>query len=426
MSNLTSSIKQTNHDADFKIDEVANRQAIEKITLARVAMVMKAPFFGSLAIRLRLVNADKWLPTAATDGRRLYYNSKFVNELSVKEVVFLLAHEVLHVAYMHAGIPEISRLQGRDPKIFNIAADYKVNQDIVDCEIGSMIKSALISPQFKDMTTEEVYDYLMQNADKINMDELAERILDEHLEDSGGGEEQESQDGDHSVSTGPVRVSPEEREKLKDEIKEAVINAAKSAAAGKIPGGIKKLINDIVDPVMPWEELLQQNMLSTIKNDFSWMRVNRKGWHMPAVLPGMNYEEQIDIAVSLDSSGSCYNDANKFFSELYAIASMHPNAFRITVWTFDTKCYNKAVFTENNMDELLEYEVHGGGGTHIEANWDFMKEEGIDPKLLVVFTDGYNDNDAVWGDPNYCDTLWVLFDNPNRVPPFGMHAYYNS
>jgi hypothetical protein len=99
-------------------------------------------------------------------------------------------------------------------------------------------------------------------------------------------------------------------------------------------------------------------------------------------------------------------------------------AFKVHVWTFDTEVYNPAVFTQDNMDELLDYVPQGGGGTTFEANWQFMKENDIEPKKFIMFTDGYPCGG--WGDADYCDTIFIIHGSTTIEPPFGVWAYYEE
>ena len=137
----------------------------EKLITARVALLMRKPFFGTLATRLTLVAADEWCPTAATDGRKFYFNHRFVDSLKGREVEFLFGHEVLHAVYDHMG-----RLDRRDPMIWNIAADYCVNFDLVKHGIGEKITTVpcLYDVKYDGWSAEEVYDDLTKNATKIN------------------------------------------------------------------------------------------------------------------------------------------------------------------------------------------------------------------------------------------------------------------
>ena len=96
--------------------------------------------------------------------------------------------------------------------------------------------------------------------------------------------------------------------------------------------------------------------------------------------------------------------------------------FKLTLWTFDTKVYDVAEFTADTANDITEYIPKGGGGTSFECNWDFMKDNGIEPKKFVMFTDGYPCSG--WGDEDYCDTLFIIHGNNKIVAPFGETAYY--
>ena len=113
-----------------------DREVREILITARVGLLLKASFFGNMATRLTLVNADEWCPTAATDGRNFYYNSRFIKMLRPKEVEFLFGHEVLHCVYDHFG-----RRGDRDPQLWNIADDFCVNGDLKKHNVGEFITS---------------------------------------------------------------------------------------------------------------------------------------------------------------------------------------------------------------------------------------------------------------------------------------------
>ena len=426
MSTTTANKKNIKLPVGFDTDPAEDAQAREKLITARVGLLLKATFFGNMATRLPLVNADAWLPTAATDGRFFYYNSKFVNMLKKGEEEFLFGHEVLHNVYEHLGR---SKLNKHEPQLANIAADYAVNGDLVKSRIGKLITTvpALHDTKYYDMSMEEIYDDLIENAEKIDMDQLVDMLLDEHLDSDGdgeGGQPQEDENG-NLVSKSKPNYSEEEKKKIRDEIKESLINAAKqTSGAGDIPGGVKRIIKDLTEPKMNWRELLAQTIESTIKSDYSFMRPSRKGWGMDVFLPGMVPETTIDIALALDMSGSISDAQGKeMLSEVRGIMEQFQD-FRVKVWCFDTKVYNYVEFTPHNIDEFEEYELAGGGGTSFECNWDFMKEQDIQPNRFVMFTDGYPG--GTWGDEFYCDTVFIIHGPDHIKPPFGNWAYYDS
>jgi predicted metal-dependent peptidase len=400
------------------MDPALDRKVREKLITARVGLLLRASFFGNLATRLKLVNADEWCGTAATDGRHFYYNSRFVDMLRPKEIEFLFGHEVLHCVYDHFG-----RRGDRDPQIWNIANDYCVNADLVEHRVGEKITTVpcLYDAKYKGMSSEEVYDALMKNAKKINLSDLLDQLIDEHLDGEGDGS---GKDGDKE-GKGRPKLSDAERQAIKDEIKEAMLAAAQTVdGAGNLPAGVKRLIQDLTEPKMNWRELLRMQLESTIKSDYTWMRASRKGWHMDAVMPGMKLDPMIDIAVALDASGSISESMLKdFLSEIQGIMDSFP-AYRIHVITFDTDAYNPAQYDSDNLDTICDYEVKGGGGTDFDCVYNYLKENEIEPKRLVMFTDGYPFGS--WGDENYTETVFILHGTTTIVPPWGQYAYYEE
>jgi predicted metal-dependent peptidase len=403
---------------DPKID----RAAQEKLVTARIGLLLKAPFFGNLATRMQLINADGWCTTAATDGRNFYYSSEFINSLPLKQVEFLVGHEVLHAVYDHMG-----RRGDRDPKIANIAADYCVNFDLVEQRVGEKISVVpiLYDTKYKDWSYEQVYDDLIQNASKMNLDELAKKILDEHLDGDGEDGNGDSKKRTHSGGSRP-KLTEEEKRQIRDEIKEAVLASAQAVGAGNLPGGVKRLIQDLTAPVINWRELLQQQIESTIKSDFTWMKPSRRGWHMDAVMPGMIPGNTVDITVAIDTSGSISNEDLKIFlSEIKGIMDSY-DEYSINVFTWDTAVHNPQTYTSDNLEDILDYEPGGGGGTDPHVIWTHLKDNGLEPKKLVVFTDfcffGWSPEEV---EP-YCDTVWIIKGNPSARPEFGVWAHYEK
>ena len=394
-------------------------KVIEKLTTARVGLLLRHPFFGNMATRLKLVDASDWCPTLATDGRTFYYNVGFVDRLTPKQAEFGFAHEVLHNVFDHMG-----RRDSRDPQLSNIAADYCVNQILKDERIGEVPEWIKIfqDNKYRGKSYEEVYDDIYEKAEKIDISSLGE-LLDEHLDgEDGEGGEGDGDDGPEGTGKGRPRLTAEEKKQIRDEIKEAMVSAAQSAGAGKIPAGVARLIKDFTEPKMDWRELLRMNIQSILKSNFSFSRPNRKSQQCGAVLPGMLNDETVDVCCAIDMSGSISDvQAKDFISEVKGIMDEYVD-FNLQLWCFDTGIYNYAKFTGDTAQDILEYQVKGGGGTDFDANWEYMKDQGIEPKKFIMFTDGYPCGS--WGDELYCDTLFIIHGSESIIPPFGQVAYY--
>ena len=403
---------------------------IDKLVTARIALLLKQPFFGNLATRLKIVNADDWCPTAATDGRHFYYNTEFIDSLTPRETEFLFGHEVLHCVFDHFQL----RAGTRDAQIWNIAADYAVNQILVDNRIGDMPKDdkgkdkGFQDDKYRDVASEEIYDELYKKAKKNGksmLDKLG-KLLDEHIDwdkDSQGNIEGKGKQG---KGGGAPKYTKEELKKIKDEMKEAMISAAQSTGAGNLPGAIQRMIQELTEPKMNWREIIQQQIVSTMKSDYTFMKPSRRSWHMDAILPGMINTDKIDICLALDASGSISEEmCREFLSEVRGIMDQYKD-FRIHLWTFDTAVFNPQIFTPDNADELEDYVLGSGGGTDFDCNWEYMKAEGIEPKKFIMFTDGYPYDS--WGDPDYCDTVFLINNRYERniEAPFGLTVAYEN
>jgi predicted metal-dependent peptidase len=388
--------------------------ARDKLIKTRVAMLLKYPFWGPLAARLKLEEAP-WCRTIATDGRKFYYNPEFINKLDEQEMIFGFGHELGHIIFEH-----FTRRGSRIPEVWNMAGDYIINNMLARDRVGRTITTVpiLIDQKYTGMTADEVYDELIANSVKIQMS------LDEHLEMDGASGDSGS-DGDDADGTGKPKfkkLSEEEKKALRDEWREAVIQSAKNAGAGNTPGDIQRLVKDITAPVMDLRDLLRIQFSGSVKSDYTWMRPNRKAWHTGAVLPGQLPGEELDIVVALDASGSISEGMLMDFLGMVQGSLDQFTSYRVRVLTFDTNVYNEDEFTADDGRSMSEYEVRGGGGTDFDCVWQWMKDREIQPHQLVMFTDGYPFGS--WGDPDYCDTLFVVHGSREITAPFGITANY--
>jgi predicted metal-dependent peptidase len=420
-------------DPDITPEALKNMRidVLDRIIVARVGLLLRHPFFGNMATRLQIKSADDWLGTAAVDGRNLYFNTQFFNKMSNKEIEFVIAHEILHCVFDHLG-----RREDRNPKIYNIAADYIVNNLLVRDRIGTKPTFIDCYQDFKydNWSSEAVYDDLYETAKEDGEEFLKQlgEMLDEHIdwegdsEDSQDSEEGEGAGGDSKESKSQPKYSKEEIKQIKDEIKENMISAAQTSGAGNTPGEVARMITELTEPKMDWREILRQQIQSTVRNDYTFSRPSRKGQMTGAILPAMNYAETIDLCISLDMSGSIGNaQAADFLGEVKGIMDEYQD-YNIKLWCFDTKVYNEQDFSADGGDDLLDYEIMGGGGTEFMANWEYMKENDIQPKKFIMFTDGYAWDS--WGDPDYCDTIFIIHSHRDKElqAPFGLTAHYEE
>ena len=183
-------------------------------------------------------------------------------------------------------------------------------------------------------------------------------------------------------------------------------------------------IQTFTEPNMDWRQMLRMNIQSIFKSNFSFARPNRKSQHCGAILPGMMNEDTIDASVCIDMSGSISDAmAKDFLSEVKGIMEEYKD-FKLDLWTFDTDVYGYQQFTGDTAEDINEYRCQGGGGTDFDVNFQFMKDNDINPKKFIMFTDGYPCGS--WGDEDYCDTLFIIHGNDSIIAPFGQTAYYEQ
>ena len=226
--------KHWSPNPDITPDELEEMRVdvLDRIIVARIGLLLRHPFFGNMATRLRIKSADDWCPTAAVDGKNLYFNTQFFNSMDNKEIEFVIAHEILHCVFDHL---ERRAWQGRnlDPMVSNIAQDYIVNNTLVRDNIGTKPKLVDCFQDFKydGWTSEEVYEDIFEKYDNEELQALGE-LLDEHLDlndsDAGGAPNEKDAEKDTNNDNGNKSVkapkySKEELKKIRDSVKEGMM-----------------------------------------------------------------------------------------------------------------------------------------------------------------------------------------------------------
>lgn len=367
----------------------AHHEALSKAKIRLMARPDSA-FFTTLCFSLKHI-WDSSIRTAATNGKNIKYNPDFFMSLTPDEHVFLMLHESMHVAYLH-----MLRLGTRDPRRWNIAADYVINHQLVERGFR-MPKVGLHNPQYAGMSTEQVYDALPTNPPDDYMDDL---------EDPGEG------DGDSEAITS----------QLTQEVQDILIRAAiQSKMAGDkpgtIPGDVQVTLDKLLNPKLPWNKILQKYLNSFAKNDYSFKKPNRR-FFPQHYMPSLYGTKLMNLAIAVDISGSVSDhDFTTFISETASILRMmQPD--EITVLQFDTKIHHEDKV--KNLRELEKLTFTGRGGTCVQCVLEWVKTK--KPQLLVVFTDG--GFTLPTQKPKNTEVLWLIHNNPKWVAPFGKAIHY--
>lgn len=398
----------------------------QKMIKARANLVMGNPFFGTLALRLKVVE-DRSIKTSQCDGASLRYNPDWIDTLDGPKVTGSIAHSVMHAALLHH-----TRRGDRDPKKWNEACDYAVNNLLSKTSL-ELPECKYVNPAYDGFTAEHIYTL----------------IPDPPKDDKGGGQNQsqgggaggdgggngnndcsDSQDrnqdpgGDGGVSDSPSSTngggSQSQQNNEEAEWKVALAQAAHVAKQqGKLPADIERMIEQVLEPVLPWRNILRRFMTEKANDDFSWKRGNRRFLAQGLYLPTRESEGAGEIVVVIDTSGSIgQKELNEFSSEIKGIVDdVRPTK------TYVMYCDARVAHVDEfGPDDDLEFAPHGGGGTDFRPPFDWLEANQIQPKCLVYLTDGYGpfpENES--GFP----TLWVI-NNEQVTPPHGEHLVIPS
>lgn len=360
----------------------AAKKALDKAKLA----LMSTPdtvFFITLCFSLKH-KWDETIPTACTNGTEVRYNPGFFLGLKPEERVFLILHETLHVAYLH-----MLRLAARNAKKWNIAADFVINLQLVERGF-KMPKGGLLDYQYAGMSTEQVYD------------KLPDRDLPE--------------DFDIDLEEYSAEAS-ELEEQVKDILVRAAIQSKQAGdAIGTIPGELELYINNLLNPKLPWNRILQKYLSSLNKSDYTFRKPNRR-FFPKHHLPSLFNEKLMDLEVAVDISGSVSDyEFKTFVSEVASIFKMmKPD--RITLVQFDTEIHS--VNKLKSLNELLQVQFKGRGGTDIRPIIE--RANALKPKLLLVFSDG---GFRFFDETTSVNTLWLIHNHPDFKAPFGKVIHY--
>ena len=350
-------------------------------------------FFGSLMLFAQ-IEKTKNLPTAATDGRKIFFNEDFLNSLSSKEQNALMLHEVLHMALLH-----VTRRQSRDPHIWNIAADIVVNDLIERNTSFPLPKGAITDNRFQDKSVEYIYEALLKSKKKYKL------VITDILEPSNANSDESKKDSNDVMEP----LSQEETDEIesfwKDKM-EILKNSSEhqlSNGKGSLPAGIEQEISTILEPEVDWRHALWKYVGKT-PADFDDLdrRFIHKGLYLESLLT-----EAVEVSVCIDTSGSVSDELLKqFAAELKGILRSYPNV-KCSLFFADT---NLAGPYEIDRIEQMPKAV-GRGGTSFVPFFDYLKKHGEENNLLgnnklsIYFTDGYGDFPSQ--EPNN-PTMWLV------------------
>ena len=325
-----------------------------KLARARTSLILDHPFFGTVALTMPMVLDDS-IPTACTDGKQVKFNPDFLASLTDEETRFLVAHECCHPMFEH-----LYRMQGRDASRWNQAADYVINQLLMDEKLGKFIKGGCLDQSLYQRgkgTAEGIYNLLP--AGRRNGG------IGDDMQDPGGSAAEQAQ------------------ERAEWQVK--VAQAAQAAKMmGKLSANLRRMVDEALTPKVSWRDVLQRFMQRAKVSTRTWARPNRRFLAQGLYMPNMSGEALGEIVVAVDCSGSIgRRELNEFAVEIKALhEDGKPVALHVVY--FDSKVKRCDVFT---ADDTVTINANGGGGTAFSPVFEYLSDNNIEPVATVFLTD---------------------------------------
>lgn len=408
-----------------------------RLLKVRTHLLLDAPFFGTLAMRLKLIE-DPTCRTMWVDGVHLGYNPKYVESITDEELKGLLCHEVLHVANGHCW-----RRGKRDAKDWNKACDYAINPIVL--EAGHLLpEGLLVREEFRGKSAEQIYELIHQSrlvapgpascsagnqeedslvgsaaagqgdegdsADGSEQGDFSEDAQDSKGKDAGfdphgspnddtsdtqgsssdvgGSGPGESGQEDDAPAPGEVRDAPKDTNprELEQEWKRAVEHAVIAARrVGRFPSKLQRLVKEVLKPTVDWRDVMHQFIQQSWHHaDYSWKRPSPRYLAHGLYLPSLQNETLPCVVVLIDTSASIYRSMLAAFqAEVRAmIEEVKPEE------TYIVYC-DAAVQRVDRFEagEPVEFHPVGGGGTDFRPFFEWIEKEGITPTCVVGLTD---------------------------------------
>jgi predicted metal-dependent peptidase len=389
---------------------MANLTSEQRVTKSHISIMRSKEFClfaGVLSVGAVKFTED--LPTAATNGRDVMYNPKFIDTLTDKQLTFVVLHEALHKVFQHMTLWR--KLWKESPILANMAADYVVNWTIKEADpsgvVTDMPSMCLFDTKYANMTTKQVYDLLKQDA------ENGTGVF-------GKGEAGDA-GHDHHDWEGAEQLTAEEVKEVEKQIDQALRQG--EIIRGKMAGNQNRTIDGLLEPKVDWREQLREFVNATCKNKdkTSWKRPSRRFIGQDIYMPSMIGETVGKLVIGIDTSGSIGSEElREFLSEVVGICDdVSPESVELIYWDYDVAGHE--TYNIGDYQGLAETtKPAGGGGTRVGSLNEYLKDKRITPEAIVVLTDGYVESD--WGGNWDAPTLWAI-TSKGVTSPHGKSIY---
>ena len=402
---------------------------VDKLLQAKTLLSLREPFFSTILFRFPLQATDIVPFAAVTPRGTILYNPKVIEKLSVDQIVFLLCHEVMHVALSHS-----LRRGKRDHLIFNIACDAVINETLIELGIGQFIKGGVRYKGAQSRTAEDIYDEICRKSPtaKVFLDIVF--AGDRSLSNGISGKSQKNnieginESGLKGIGRDPLKEAREiygeeiEDSELKDIENDIKLALAEAIAKQKMlnskrGNGIGRFLAILEDYLLaeqlPWRELLARFMTKFVTQNQTWRRPNKR--FSDVYLPSVGKETHMGtMIVGIDTSGSISQKMLSCFGRhLFDIIEDCKPEEIIVVWC-DSKI--QKIETHQYEDVPFKLEAPGRGGTNMREITCWANKNATDSDACVILTDGHTPYPSKGEEE--VPTLWVITDKTADKPDY--------
>lgn len=340
---------------------------------------------------------DTDMPTAATDGRNVWYGASFLDKLNDAQVRSTVVHENLHKAMLHLVrheylVEKYALIYGvhQARMLVNMAQDFVINREIKKlapfCQMWDGILDYCYDKKYddeKEWDTARIAKDLHQNSKKI----------------TGG------QDGHDWESA--KKLSEEEKAENNAQIEQALRQGV--AMARKMSAKTPRVIDALLEPAVDWQQALRDFVTARVKGgEFaSFSRPNRKYVGYGLYMPSTFTEVVESVSFMVDTSGSINDEVlREVLSELRGcIEVVRPEKVDIMYW--DTEVVRHEHYYKTDADSILRSsKPQGGGGTAPSCVTKYCRQNNIRPTVAVWLSDGFVGGD--WAEELGCPALWII------------------
>lgn len=382
--------------------KATDEKARVKVVKARIGLITAQPFFGALALRMN-IREDEKCETMWVDGYDMGYNPEWVKASDIQTVQAAVAQGTLHCGFMHQ-----LRRGNRKLEKWQAACDYAVNGILAKTEGFYLDEKWPHNPAYDGKSAEEIYTLLPDGGDgKGKGQGGAGTCMAPGQQDFN--ECRDSPACDPNNPNGAAQQKMEEQDWKQNLASAALVTKQQ----GKLPADIERMIENMLEPVFPWKDVLRRFLTEKLPDETNWNRPNRRFMYQNIYLPSKHSEETGVIVAAIDTSGSIgQKELDEFGGELNGIVQdVRPS--KLIVIYCDAAVNHVDEF---GPDEQIQLNPHGGGGTDFRPPFDYLEEHNIKPHAFVYLTDGY----GAFPEEQDFPVLWAI-NNNQVVPPHGEH-----